>query len=201
MNDREIITEFVVESREHLADIENQFLAIEAAGADVDMELVNTVFRAVHSIKGAAGFLGFSTVALLAHDLENVLNLVRNREMTPNGTATDVLLRAADRLRSMIDDIDHSNEVDISEHIAALQRIVSGLLSEEISGPAAASRSRGDVIQTKRIRKSRIRKKLNPSNNFRMIEAEQLPEELSASVRPGGSTSKHRPSLLQRKPK
>ena len=41
----QIITEFVVESREHLADIENQLLAIETAGADIDVELVNHVFR------------------------------------------------------------------------------------------------------------------------------------------------------------
>ena len=52
-----VVAEFVVESREHLADVENQLLAIESAGADIDVELVNTVFRAVHSIKGAAGFM------------------------------------------------------------------------------------------------------------------------------------------------
>ena len=136
MDDREIIIEFVVESREHLADIESQFLAIEAAGNDADLELVNTVFRSVHSIKGAAGFLGFSTVGRLAHDLENVLNLVRNRQLVPDGAVTDVLLRGADRLRTLIDDVDHSNEVDVSEHIQALQQIISRLLAEEIISPA-----------------------------------------------------------------
>ena len=57
MDDREIIAEFVTESREHLADIENQLLAIEAAGAEADSELVNTVFRAIHSIKGGRRLL------------------------------------------------------------------------------------------------------------------------------------------------
>ena len=132
MDDREIIVEFVTESREHLADVENQLLAIEAAGAQADPELVNTVFRSVHSIKGAAGFLGFSTVGQLAHDLENVLNLVRNRQLVPDTTVTNTLLRSADKLRAMIDDIDHSNGVDVSEHLDALQRIVARLLSEEL---------------------------------------------------------------------
>ena len=46
---------YVEECLEHLADIENDLLAIEQAGADIDEELVNKVFRAAHSIKGGAG--------------------------------------------------------------------------------------------------------------------------------------------------
>lgn len=137
MDDHEIIAEFVVESREHLADIENQLLAIEAAGADADPELVNTVFRAIHSVKGAAGFLGFSALAQLAHDLENVLNLVRNRQLIPDGAVTDVLLRSADKLRVMIDDVEHSNEQDVSRYLLALQNIVAGMLAKEVPQPVA----------------------------------------------------------------
>ena len=81
--DREFVVEFVNESREHLADIESQFLSIEEAGADADLALVNEVFRAVHSIKGAAGFMGFATLGKLAHELENVLNLIRNGQLVP----------------------------------------------------------------------------------------------------------------------
>ncbi|NLF09091.1 MAG: hypothetical protein GX594_14110, partial [Pirellulaceae bacterium] len=62
MNDRQIIEEFVIESCDHLADVESQLLAIEAGGAAIDAELVNTVFRAVHSIKGTAGFLQMSNI-------------------------------------------------------------------------------------------------------------------------------------------
>ncbi|MEA1952727.1 MAG: chemotaxis protein CheW [Planctomycetota bacterium] len=119
-----IIAEFVVESREHLADIENQLLAIEAAGADINVDLVNEVFRAVHSIKGASGFLGFSTLGSLAHSLENVLNLIRNRELVPDTANVDVMLRAADVLSGMIEDIHQSNDVDIAEHVTALERVV-----------------------------------------------------------------------------
>jgi len=83
-----IIAEFVIESREHLADIENQLLAIEAGGANIDVELVNKTFRAVHSIKGAAGFFGFTTLGQLAHNLENVFNLIRNRQFVPDAEAS-----------------------------------------------------------------------------------------------------------------
>lgn len=121
IDDSQIVADFVVESREHLADIESQLLAIEAAGAAIDEELVNQVFRAIHSIKGAAGFLGFSTLGRLAHEMENVLNLIRNRELVPVTEVIDVLLRAADTLRQMVENVDGSNDVDIAAHEAALQ--------------------------------------------------------------------------------
>ncbi|MBN1910153.1 MAG: chemotaxis protein CheW [Pirellulales bacterium] len=125
-DDSQIIADFVVESREHLADIENQLLAIEAGGADIDSDLVNEVFRAVHSVKGAAGFLGFTTLGHLAHELENVLNLVRSRELVPTPEVVDVLLRAADTLRRMIEDIHNCNNTDISRHVAELQAVAAG---------------------------------------------------------------------------
>ncbi len=54
-DDQELVAEFVNESREHLAQIEGQLLDIEQAAGNADTALVNEVFRAVHSIKGAAG--------------------------------------------------------------------------------------------------------------------------------------------------
>ncbi|MEZ6086780.1 MAG: chemotaxis protein CheW [Pirellulaceae bacterium] len=125
--DPEIMQEFVVESTEHLADIESQLLTIEAAGAEIDVDLINTVFRAVHSIKGAAGFLGLTTTNELAHSLENVLNLMRERELTPNSAIVDVMLRAADQLRHLIENISEANDVDVSDLVTALDAIaVSG---------------------------------------------------------------------------
>ncbi|MBN1491249.1 MAG: chemotaxis protein CheW [Phycisphaerae bacterium] len=126
LNNDNILEEFVVESREHLADVENDLLAIEEAGADLDSEVVNRVFRAVHSIKGAAGFLGLTTIGNLSHALESVLNLIRNGDLTPKSSAIDVLLLAADALRGLINNVHQSNEVDVSEHIEALTRIITG---------------------------------------------------------------------------
>lgn len=142
LNDRELIAEFVVESKEHLAGMENHLLAIEAAGANAEPAMVDEVFRAVHSIKGAAGFLGLDTLGRLAHEMENVLNLVRNHELVPDASVTDVLLRSTDQLRSLLDEVDRSNERDIADHLAALERIVAGLVAEETPqsslSPAAA---------------------------------------------------------------
>lgn len=124
--DEELIGEFVVESNEHLSNVENQFLEIEAAGADIDVDLVNTVFRAVHSVKGAAGFLGLDTINKLAHSLENVLNMVRNKELVPNGENINVMLSAADTLRNLINNTASSNEYDASPLITALTAVENG---------------------------------------------------------------------------
>lgn len=132
--DDELLGEFVVEAKEHLADIENQFLSIEASGADVDVDLINEVFRAIHSIKGAAGFLGMTKVNDLSHSLENILNMMRNSELTPNSEMIDVMLRSADRLEGLIDDIFNSNEADVSEFVAALEKIAAGEQAEAAAG-------------------------------------------------------------------
>ena len=124
--DDELVNEFVVESAAHLAEVEGQLLAIEAAGEDCDPDLVNTVFRAVHSVKGAAGFLSLTVINSLAHSLENVLNLIRNRELIPSSHIVNALLRAADQLVSLINNVETSNEVDVSHLVAELEAIAIG---------------------------------------------------------------------------
>lgn len=135
-DDPALLAEFVTESREHLADVEGQLLEIEANGANIDVDLVNKVFRAIHSIKGAAGFMGLVRVNELAHALENVLGKMRTEELTPNSQIVDVMLKAADALSGLINDIENSNSVDVSAHITLLNEIFEG---SENSSPATPS--------------------------------------------------------------
>ena len=74
----ELLKEFLSESREHLATIEADLLAIEEAGANLDEERINKVFRAAHSIKGGSKF-GLMLVKELAHKAETVLDMLRTR--------------------------------------------------------------------------------------------------------------------------
>jgi two-component system, chemotaxis family, sensor kinase CheA len=123
IEDDEILQGFVEESLEHLADIENDLLAIEEAGADIDVELVNKVFRAAHSIKGGAGFMGLNVIQDLAHAAENVLGLIRAGKLVPSPEIINAVLLAADELQRLIEDINNSNTVDISNHTTALNSI------------------------------------------------------------------------------
>lgn len=131
VDDPELLADFVTESREHLGDIEGQLLEIEAGGANINVDLVNTVFRGIHSIKGAAGFLGLTTVNRLAHSLENVLGKMRTCELAPTPAIVDVMLRAADQLSKLIDGLESSNDADVSELTTALDRIFADECASE----------------------------------------------------------------------
>jgi two-component system chemotaxis sensor kinase CheA len=118
--DDDILTEFVAEAREHLATIESDLLAIEEAGAEIDEDRVNTVFRAAHSIKGASGFFGLEKIKVLAHKAETVLDLIRSRKMVPNSEITNLLLSAFDKLREMVNDPAGSESVDTQSLLVGL---------------------------------------------------------------------------------
>ncbi len=138
--DTELITEFVIESQEGLANVENQLLEIESGGADIDTELVNAVFRTMHSIKGSAGFLGLDRIGSLAHGLEEVLDDMRNREVVPTSELVSSILRAADFMTGLIDAVESSHEADVDPFIEDLQKHRCGATSPEsdVDSPPAA---------------------------------------------------------------
>jgi two-component system, chemotaxis family, sensor kinase CheA len=153
IEDDEILQGFIEESLEHLADIENDLLAIEETGADINVELVNKVFRAAHSIKGGAGFMGLTVIQDLAHAAENVLGLIRSGKLIPQPEIINVLLLAADELQHLIEDIGNSNTVDISSHTAALNTIFEGGEApaitpkvERVAAPATAAKEETEAI-------------------------------------------------------
>jgi two-component system chemotaxis sensor kinase CheA len=132
--DDEILQGFIEESLEHLAGIENDLLAIEEGGANIDEDLVNKVFRAAHSIKGGAGFMGLTAIQELSHASENVLGQIRSKKLIPNPDIINVLLLASDQLRQMIEDVQNSNDVDITSFIEPLNAIFDGTFEQ--SAPA-----------------------------------------------------------------
>ncbi|MBF0101619.1 MAG: chemotaxis protein CheW [Desulfobacterales bacterium] len=132
--DDETLRMYVEECLEHLSEIENDLLAIEEAGANSDEEIVNNVFRAAHSIKGGAGFMGLTTIKELAHNLENVLGLIRSKELVPDSEIISVLLRSFDQLRELISNIETSNDIDVSQHINSLIQVTTSSLSKDEKG-------------------------------------------------------------------
>ncbi|WP_045212296.1 hybrid sensor histidine kinase/response regulator [Desulfonatronovibrio magnus] len=128
--DDETLQMYVEESREHLEDIENDLLTIEADGDDINIDLVNKVFRAAHSMKGGAGFLGLNNVKELAHKIENVLDMIRNNEIVPNPEIVNIILLAFDRLSELIENIAQSDDMDITEHVVALTGVATDTMPD-----------------------------------------------------------------------
>ena len=125
-DDPELVAEFAIESLEGLANVEQQMLSLEACGETLDRELVNAVFRTMHSIKGTAGFLGLGKISDLAHALEEVLNDLRNGALPVTSDLVSTVLAGADFIQGMIENIADSEEAEISPHVAALASLRSG---------------------------------------------------------------------------
>ena len=128
--DDEILQGFITESREHLATIEADLLAIEQAGEAADPELVNKVFRAAHSIKGCSGFLGLNKVKELAHKAETVLDMLRSHKIRPNAEVTNVLLAAFDKLRDMVNSPLTSEAADTMLEVQGLVELATSYLPQ-----------------------------------------------------------------------
>jgi len=129
--DDELLELFLDEAREHLDGIEVNLLTIEKNGANIDDDLVNKVFRAVHSVKGASGFFGLTRAKDLSHSMENILGLIRKKEMVPTPAIISLLLDAADVLVNMINNPSTINEIDISKNTSELNSLLSGNLNED----------------------------------------------------------------------
>ncbi|MDO8670047.1 MAG: Hpt domain-containing protein, partial [Dehalococcoidia bacterium] len=133
INDDETLQAFKEESHEHLDGIESDLLAIEEAGAEIDQELVNKVFRAMHSIKGGASFLGLNAIKTLAHAAEDLLNKIRNKQLVPTAPVISSLLDAADLVNRLLNQPKGAVEFDISGPLSALNKILSPSAAPEPS--------------------------------------------------------------------
>ncbi|MBK9578288.1 MAG: chemotaxis protein CheW [Fibrobacterota bacterium] len=120
MENDETLQLFLEEARDHLRDIENDLLSIETETGPSDVDLVNKVFRGIHSIKGAAGFFGLNRIKEISHAMENLLNRIRNFEVIPRRAVVEALLRSADTLSAMVEDPSRSENVEIAKHLDAL---------------------------------------------------------------------------------
>ena len=130
MND--VRAEFIVESREHLAVFERSLLALEKAASGTESRsLIQHGLRAVHSLKGDSGFLGFAAIRQLAHAMESVLEDYRDGARLPSTNIVEALLAARDQLSAMVEDLDQSQQATVDEMVRRLQRL-EGILSHAI---------------------------------------------------------------------
>lgn len=136
--DDEILSMFIEDSSEHLANIETALMDMERHGADIDEELVNTVFRAAHSIKGGAGFLNLNNIRDLSHKLESLLHLIRSREVVPDTRVINQLLAGFDRLLSLVVAGPASDGQDISQLLDSLSGLTTEHLTTEQRAQATA---------------------------------------------------------------
>jgi two-component system chemotaxis sensor kinase CheA len=123
--DPELLGEFVVEAVQSLTDIESDLLLLETDGS-TDFELVNRIFRAVHTIKGNATFLKLSNLVAVAHKAESLLDRVRAGTESANSVVTDAVLAAVDALKSMLQTPDIGATFDCKIPLTKLDAALNG---------------------------------------------------------------------------
>jgi len=96
-SDRELLSEFINESQEHLTNIENGVLVLEDDPTNADT--LNTIFRAFHTFKGGSGFLNLLPIQALAHELESLLDAARQRKLAISSHIIDIILEGGDTLK------------------------------------------------------------------------------------------------------
>jgi two-component system chemotaxis sensor kinase CheA len=125
-------------SQFHQVFFEECFEGLEAMEAgllnlnidDIDPEVINTIFRGAHSIKGGSGTFGFNNVADFTHIMETLLDEMRDGRRQVTQIAINILLGSVDCLREMISSIQNEEEVDesrVAQHTADLDNELNGL--------------------------------------------------------------------------
>ncbi|RXT15134.1 chemotaxis protein CheA [Ammoniphilus sp. CFH 90114] len=117
---------FIEESKEHLQAINENLLRLEDAPGDTS--IVNDIFRSAHTLKGMSATMGFEDMANLTHEMENVLDQVRNGKLTVQLGTMDTLFRCVDILESILYSIAQGGDGrhDVTAVVADLRRILSG---------------------------------------------------------------------------
>lgn len=131
--DPEIMQDFLTESGELLEELEGDLVELESAPADP--ELLNKVFRALHTIKGSASFLDFKDLVEIAHSAENLLNAARAGDVSVDQRVMDLLLESVDLLKVQFGQI-AEGDMNLSP---AEPRLIADLHDATSGGPGTAA--------------------------------------------------------------
>ncbi len=140
MDTNQYMEMFLEESREHLQSLNDGLLALENDPEEVSV--VNDIFRNAHTIKGMSATMGFTKIAELTHDMENVFDLLRTEKMKVNEDIMDTLFKTIDSLEQMIESVGSGGPedvVDITGFASKLSALASGKsVAEAEPAPAPA---------------------------------------------------------------
>lgn len=144
---QEILEDFLVEAFELIEQIDHDLIELEARPDD--LELLNSIFRVAHTVKGSSSFLNFDVLTKLTHKMEDVLNKARHGELQITPDIMDVVLESVDKMKTLLNCIrDNGNDtaigMDIEPICARLAAVADGTAVQnsptpEQSTPQAAT--------------------------------------------------------------
>lgn len=126
MDTNQYMEMFLEESREHLQTLNDCLLELEHNPED--LSVLNEIFRSAHTIKGMSATMGFTEIAELTHEMENVLDLLRKEQLKANADIVDTIFKCVDTLEQMVENITSGTErtIDVSALVKKLAAIAKG---------------------------------------------------------------------------
>lgn len=126
MDLNQYLSMFIDEANDHLQALNEHMLELENSPDDVG--IVQIIFRSAHTLKGMSATMGFEDLASLTHQMENVLDMIRNHQLKMDEFIFDTLFRSLDSLEAMVTDITQGGEgkADVTQILAALKSIETG---------------------------------------------------------------------------
>ncbi|GAA0134169.1 chemotaxis protein CheA [Paenibacillus sp. YSY-4.3] len=175
MDMNQYLSMFIDESNDHLQSLNENMLELEKAPDDIG--IVQIIFRSAHTLKGMAATMGFEDLSSLTHQMENVLDLVRNEKLKMQDYIFDTLFKSLDALQMMVQDITQGGDgkADVQSIVASLQAIVRGEVpggtdssASSQASPAAATASTG--IQLDEFQHSVLEQSISEGHKVLYIE-------------------------------
>ncbi|MEO5922292.1 MAG: chemotaxis protein CheW [Bryobacteraceae bacterium] len=136
MEDQEIINEFLIESSENLTRLETEIVDLEQRPKDPD--LLASIFRTIHTIKGTCGFLAFHNLESVTHLAENLLSQLRNGEQDLTPESTSLILETMDMVRKELASIEATLKESGETYDGLRQRLALACKGETARPPATA---------------------------------------------------------------
>ncbi|MGE6227199.1 chemotaxis protein CheW [Paenibacillus chitinolyticus] len=163
---------FIDESKEHLQALNDNMLSLENSPDNID--IVHNIFRSAHTLKGMSATMGFEDLASLTHEMENVLDLVRNLKLKMDPFIFDSLFQSLDALDSMVEDIVQggTGKADVTAIVTALKSIVSGdyLKSAPSAGSAGTESGEESVIALDQFQLSVLQQSIDANMQVFYVE-------------------------------
>jgi two-component system chemotaxis sensor kinase CheA len=205
----EIVRDFLIESSENLDRLDQELVKLESEPSS--QELLASIFRTIHTIKGSCGFLGFAQLEKVAHAGESLLSRLRDGKVTLTEKMTSGLLTMVDAVRHMLGEIEateHDGENDYPELREELKRLQSGPGGDKSEATAGTKPdSAGDAsaappparaqVELRILEVTEPTATLSPAPSTALADAEQVaaaaPEAKTKPAAAGGD-AKHRPA-------
>lgn len=148
MEVNQYLSMFIDESKDHLQALNEHLLSLE--NNPEDLQIVHHIFRSAHTLKGMSATMGFDDMAALTHEMENVLDLVRNEKLTMNEAISDALFSGLDLLEAMVEDIiaGGTGKADVSQLVIQLQALLNADAAASLkqTGPEANSTQSSQIV-------------------------------------------------------